>query len=89
MQQFSSANLVLRSYQFVGNPLTFIHRLEKLIAMHTHIKVRGFHIDVFQHVNNARYLEFLEEAVGNGWMGNPYSNGWLSTNCFYRGEYQY
>lgn len=26
------------------------------------ISVRGFHIDVFQHVNNARYLEFLEEA---------------------------
>ena len=26
------------------------------------IKVRGFHIDVFSHVNNARYLEFLEEA---------------------------
>ena len=26
------------------------------------IKVRGYHLDVFQHVNNARYLEFLEEA---------------------------
>lgn len=26
------------------------------------IKVRGFHLDVFGHVNNARYLEFLEEA---------------------------
>lgn len=24
--------------------------------------VRGYHIDVFGHVNNARYLEFLEEA---------------------------
>ncbi len=31
--------------------------------MHTHIiKVRGFHCDLFGHVNNARYLEFLEEA---------------------------
>ncbi len=30
--------------------------------MQTFIKVRGFHIDVYQHVNNARYLEFLEEA---------------------------
>lgn len=31
--------------------------------MHTHtIKVRGFHCDMFGHVNNARYLEFLEEA---------------------------
>ncbi|MBB63922.1 MAG: thioesterase [Waddliaceae bacterium] len=26
------------------------------------ITVYGFHIDVFGHVNNARYLEFLEEA---------------------------
>lgn len=31
--------------------------------MHTlNIKIRGYHIDVFGHVNNARYLEFLEEA---------------------------
>lgn len=31
--------------------------------MHTtDIKVRGYHLDVFGHVNNARYLEFLEEA---------------------------
>jgi len=31
--------------------------------MHTiKIKVRGFHLDMYQHVNNARYLEFLEEA---------------------------
>jgi thioesterase-3 len=26
------------------------------------VKVRGFHLDVYGHVNNARYLEFLEEA---------------------------
>ena len=26
------------------------------------IKIRGYHIDHFNHVNNARYLEFLEEA---------------------------
>ena len=26
------------------------------------IKVRGFHVDIFSHVNNARYLEFMEEA---------------------------
>ena len=26
------------------------------------IKVRGYHLDLFSHVNNARYLEFLEEA---------------------------
>ena len=28
----------------------------------TEIKVRGFHIDVFGHTNNARYLEFMEMA---------------------------
>ncbi len=28
----------------------------------TEIKVRGYHLDLYQHVNNARYLEFLEEA---------------------------
>lgn len=28
----------------------------------TEIIVRGYHIDVNGHVNNARYLEFLEEA---------------------------
>ncbi len=28
----------------------------------TQIKVRGYHLDIYQHVNNARYLEFLEEA---------------------------
>lgn len=31
--------------------------------MHTtNIKVRGYHLDLYGHVNNARYLEFLEEA---------------------------
>jgi len=29
---------------------------------HTRIKVRGYHLDVYGHVNNARYLEFLEDA---------------------------
>jgi thioesterase-3 len=28
----------------------------------TRLKVRGYHLDVYGHVNNARYLEFLEEA---------------------------
>ncbi len=28
----------------------------------THIKIRGYHLDFYGHVNNARYLEFLEEA---------------------------
>ncbi len=31
--------------------------------MHTtHITVRGYHLDIYQHVNNARFLEFIEEA---------------------------
>ena len=29
---------------------------------HTEIKVRGYHLDLYGHVNNARYLEFIEEA---------------------------
>ena len=28
----------------------------------TEITVRGYHLDLYRHVNNARYLEFLEEA---------------------------
>lgn len=28
----------------------------------TEIKIRGYHLDFYGHVNNARYLEFLEEA---------------------------
>jgi len=28
----------------------------------TDLKVRGYHLDLFGHVNNARYLEFLEEG---------------------------
>lgn len=28
----------------------------------TQIKVRGYHLDGYGHVNNARYLEFLEEG---------------------------
>jgi len=30
--------------------------------MDTEIIVRGYHTDLYQHVNNARYLEFLEEG---------------------------
>ena len=26
------------------------------------IKIRGFHLDLYGHVNNARYLEFFEDA---------------------------
>ncbi|MBV7405367.1 YbgC/FadM family acyl-CoA thioesterase [Enterobacter sp. ENT03] len=45
--------------------------------MQTQIKVRGFHIDVYQHVNNARYLEFLEEARWDG-LENTDSFHWMS-----------
>ncbi len=31
-------------------------------ARATRIRVRGYHLDLYGHVNNARYLEFLEEA---------------------------
>ena len=39
--------------------------------MQTQIKVRGYHLDVYQHVNNARYLEFLEEARWDGLESSP------------------
>ena len=47
--------------------------------MQTQIKVRGYHLDVYQHVNNARYLEFLEEAR---WDGLESSAGfqWMSAH---------
>jgi thioesterase III len=32
------------------------------MMVHTEIKIRGYHLDMFRHVNNARYLEFLEEG---------------------------
>lgn len=31
-------------------------------AAEKEIVVRGFHLDLYQHVNHARYLEFLEDA---------------------------
>ncbi|MBU2603492.1 MAG: acyl-CoA thioesterase [Actinobacteria bacterium] len=31
------------------------------------IQVRPYHVDLFRHVNNARYLEFLEEARWSFW----------------------
>ncbi|GAA4845423.1 thioesterase family protein [Algivirga pacifica] len=35
---------------------------EQIRTSKTYIPVRGYHLDAFNHVNNARYLEFLEEA---------------------------
>lgn len=37
----------------------------------TEIKVRGYHLDMFGHVNNARYLEFLEEGRWDFLDGHP------------------
>ncbi len=37
-----------------------------------HINVRSYHLDRFGHVNNARYLEFLEEGRwGYSEQNNP------------------
>ncbi|WP_311791786.1 MULTISPECIES: YbgC/FadM family acyl-CoA thioesterase [Pantoea] len=44
--------------------------------MQTTIKVRGYHLDVYQHVNNARYLEFLEEARWQ-WLEEAGAFTWL------------
>ncbi|WP_343552226.1 YbgC/FadM family acyl-CoA thioesterase [Pantoea sp.] len=44
--------------------------------MRTTIKVRGYHLDVYQHVNNARYLEFLEEARWQ-WLEDVDAFHWL------------
>ncbi|QIX94863.1 YbgC/FadM family acyl-CoA thioesterase [Cedecea sp. FDAARGOS_727] len=45
--------------------------------MQTHIKVRGYHMDVYQHVNNARYLEFLEEARWE-WLEKTTGFQWMT-----------
>ncbi|TQI79221.1 thioesterase-3 [Serratia fonticola] len=47
--------------------------------MQTYITVRGYHIDVFQHVNNARYLEFLEEARW-AWLEDLDAFHWMTQN---------
>ena len=47
--------------------------------MQTLIKVRGYHLDVYQHVNNARYLEFLEEARWE-WLEQLDAFHWLMEN---------
>jgi thioesterase III len=41
------------------------------MMVHTEIKIRGYHLDMFRHVNNARYLEFLEEGRWSFFDGNP------------------
>lgn len=41
------------------------------MLVHTEIKIRGYHLDMFGHVNNARYLEFLEEGRWAFFDGHP------------------
>ena len=40
----------------------YIYEMKESI---TEIKIRGYHADMYGHVNNARYLELLEEARWN------------------------
>lgn len=42
----------------------------------TPIKVHGFHLDLYQHVNNARYLEFLEAGRWE-WMAASGDMAWF------------
>ena len=41
------------------------------MVVHTEIMVRGYPLDMFGHVNNARYLEFLEEGRWTFFDKNP------------------
>lgn len=43
--------------------------------MQTQIKVRGYHLDVYQHVNNARYLGSLRKHAGTAWKTAPRFSG--------------
>lgn len=47
-----------------GRIILFIYKKTSLPGkVHIHKKkIYGFHLDFYQHVNNARYLEFFEEA---------------------------
>lgn len=45
----------------------------------TEIPIRGYHLDFYQHVNNARYLEFLEEARWN-YFSETFDTGLFEKN---------
>ncbi|MGM0417597.1 MAG: acyl-CoA thioesterase [Thermodesulfobacteriota bacterium] len=51
--------------------------------MEPEIKVRGYHTDIYKHVNNARFLEFLEE--GRWQLFEDY----LDPDEFTKGEYAF
>jgi len=46
----------------------------------TQIKIRGYHEDRFGHVNNARYLEMLEEARWEQFEENGLDASFFKTN---------
>lgn len=60
------------------------------------IKVRGYHCDMFGHINNARYLELLEEARWSAFEDSEFTpadfsvRGWafivVNINISYRSE---
>ncbi len=58
----------------------------------TDIKVRGYHLDIYGHVNNARYLEFLEEGRWDmfekndlfDWIGKDISFVVVNINISYK-----
>jgi thioesterase III len=63
------------------------------LKMDTKIKIRGYHTDLYQHVNNARYLEFLEEGRWQlledhldleAFMGSGFSFFVVNINISYR-----
>jgi len=63
--------------------------------MEPEIRVRGYHTDIYQHVNNARYLEFLEEGRWQlfedhldieSFAGNGYSFIVVNINVSYKGQ---
>ncbi len=56
--------------------------------MQTQIKVRGYHLDVYQHNNNAP-CQFLEEARWHG-LENSDSFHWMTAHniALRRGQYQ-
>ncbi len=43
--------------------------------MQTQIKVRGYHLDVYQHVNNARYPSSLRKPAGTASKTAPRFSG--------------
>lgn len=49
-------------------------------AMSVDIKVRGYHLDIYHHVNNGRYLEFLEEGRWDYFEKYAFFKGFAAQN---------